>query len=94
MAITTPPNPPRSLDELHRDLTEKLGELHRRATHARVVLSPSTYWRSPALRVGLGVVAGLVVGSRLPRMTRAGVLRALAFAALGAIASRAFKARA
>jgi hypothetical protein len=79
---------PRSLDDLRRDLTDKLGELHRRATHAKHALSPSTYWQSPWLRVGLGLVGGLVIGGQLRGVTRGGVLRAIAFVGLGAIVGR------
>jgi hypothetical protein len=60
------PNPETTheLDELRDNVTAKLGELHRRATHARLALSPSSYWRQPWLRLGLGVALGYAIGRR------------------------------
>ena len=52
------------IDELRGNLTEKLGELHRRATRARVVLSPSTYWDNLWVRVGIGVAIGYAMRRR------------------------------
>jgi hypothetical protein len=84
----TPEASARSLEDLRKDLTDKLGELHRRATHAKHALTPSTYWQNPWLRVGLGLVGGLVVGSQLRGVTRGGVMRAIAFVGLGVIVGR------
>ncbi|MEP6863061.1 MAG: hypothetical protein ABJE66_20715 [Deltaproteobacteria bacterium] len=55
------------LDELRDNITAKLGELHRRATHARLALSPSSYWRQPWFRLGLGVVIGFAIGALTAR---------------------------
>jgi ElaB/YqjD/DUF883 family membrane-anchored ribosome-binding protein len=52
------------LAELRDSVTAKLGELHRRATQARIALSPSNYLRQPWLRIGLGVAIGYAIGRR------------------------------
>ena len=56
-----------NVDELRAKLTEKLGELHRRANHATELMSPLRYWRDPLVRFGIGVAIGFVIaGSRRP----------------------------
>lgn len=79
----------RSVDELRDALTEKLGELHRRAVHAKEVVTPATYVANPWMRIGVGLVAGAVVGDQVKR---GGLAGALALLALGALAGRAFTA--
>ena len=37
----------RQIDQLRGDLGEKLDELHRRAAHAKELLSPAHYWHNP-----------------------------------------------
>ena len=54
----------RKIEDLRTDLTDKLGELHRRARHARAVLSPSTYWKNPWIRLGIGVAIGFALRGR------------------------------
>lgn len=73
----------RSVDELRDSLTEKLGELHRRAVHAKQVVTPATYLDNPWTKVGLALVTGFVVGDQLKR---GGVLGTLALLGLGAAA--------
>jgi hypothetical protein len=58
------PETTHELDELRDNVTAKLGELHRRATQVRVALSPSSYWRQPWLRLGLGIAIGYAIGRR------------------------------
>ena len=77
----------RSVDELRDALTEKLGELHRRAVHAKHVVTPATYFANPWTKLGLALVAGVVVGDQLKR---GGVLGTFALLGLGAAAYRAF----
>ena len=79
----------RSVDELRDALTDKLGELHRRAVHAKDVVTPATYLANPWLRIGIGLVAGAVVGDQVKR---GGLSGALALLGLGALAGRAFSA--
>jgi hypothetical protein len=54
----------RNIEELRASLSDKLAELHRRASRATRVLTPSTYWDDPVVRFGIGVAIGLMVGSR------------------------------
>jgi len=54
--------PAPSMDELRDALAAKLNELHRRATHAKQLLTPETYWKNPWIRFGLGAAVGFVVG--------------------------------
>ena len=77
----------RTVDEVRDALNEKLGELHRRAVHAKQVVTPATYVANPWLRIGVGLVAGAVVGDQV---RRGGLAGALALLGLGAIAGRAF----
>ena len=60
----------RNIEELRSSLTEKLGELHRRATHAKLVLSPSTYWKNPWIRLGIGAAIGFAIVDRRPAGAR------------------------
>jgi hypothetical protein len=59
-----------NIEELRGGLTEKLGELHRRATHAKLVLSPGTYWKNPWIRLGIGAAIGFVMIDRRPAAAR------------------------
>lgn len=77
----------RSVDELRDSLTEKLGELHRRAVHAKQAVTPATYLENPWTKLGLALVAGVVVGDQ---MKRGGLFGTLALLGLGAAAYRAF----
>lgn len=52
----------RNLDELRDHLNEKLAELHRRATRAGHVFSPSSYWSRPWLRFAVGAAIGFALG--------------------------------
>ncbi|MEO8554994.1 MAG: hypothetical protein ABI678_33675 [Kofleriaceae bacterium] len=81
----------RSLDKLRDSLTEKLGELHRRAVHAKQVVTPATYFENPWTQLGLALVAGIVVGDQ---MKRGGLFGTLALLGLGAAAYRAFEPKA
>ena len=54
----------RNIEELRASLSDKLEELHRRASSATKLLTPSTYWNDPVVRFGIGVALGLVIGSR------------------------------
>ena len=58
------PTQAQTIDTLRSNLTEKLGELHRRATRTRVLLSPSTYWHNPWVRLGIGATIGFAIGHR------------------------------
>jgi hypothetical protein len=59
------------IEELRTNLSEKLGELHRRAKHTKEILSPSTYWQNPWVRVGIGFALGWFVARALaPRSDR------------------------
>jgi hypothetical protein len=78
----------RSIDDLREDLTAKLGELHRRAVHAKAVVTPGTYLANPWLRLGAGLVAGAIVAQQV---RRGGLLGALALTALGGAISRAVR---
>lgn len=49
------------IEQLRGSLSEKLAELHRRATETRELLTPAHYWRSPWLKVGAGVALGMMV---------------------------------
>lgn len=78
----------RSVDELRDSLNEKLGELHRRAVHAKQVVTPATYFDNPWTKLGLALVAGVIVGDQ---MKRGGVFGTLALLGLGAAAYRTFE---
>jgi|GEM_PF-6979929 len=54
----------RNIEELRASLSDKLEELHRRASTVTKVLTPTTYWNDPVVRFGIGVALGLMVGSR------------------------------
>lgn len=58
------PQTNRNIEELRASLSDKLEELHRRASTVTRVLAPSTYWNDPVVRFGIGVAIGLMVGSR------------------------------
>jgi hypothetical protein len=85
------PEMDRKIEQLRRDLTEKLGELRRRAADAKLVLSPSTYWRSPQIRIAIGFAIGFAIGARRPAAAevgaREGLLRAIVRTGLCAAAS-------
>ena len=51
------------VDLLRAHLDEKLAELKRRAVHAKQVLTPATYFRSPWLRVGIAAAVGFAIGA-------------------------------
>lgn len=51
------------LDALRANLDEKLAELKRRATHAKVVLTPATYLDDPWVRCGIAALLGFAIGS-------------------------------
>ena len=87
--ISIHPPQARSVDELRDSLTEKLGELHRRAVHAKEVVTPATYVANPWVRIGVGLFAGALVGDQVKRGGLAGTL---ALVGLGALAGRAFTA--
>ncbi|MEJ7597405.1 MAG: hypothetical protein WKG01_05800 [Kofleriaceae bacterium] len=80
--------------EARTRLSANLGALQQRLTRARVLTSPGTYLRSPWLKVGLGLVAGYLVGrpSRKQRPTpvaasaSAGLVHAAARAAVTSLA--------
>ncbi|MEO8706741.1 MAG: hypothetical protein ABI867_42335 [Kofleriaceae bacterium] len=55
------------IEELRTSLGEKLEELHRRAKHTKAILSPSTYWQNPWVRVGIGFALGWFVARMLTR---------------------------
>ena len=62
------------LDALRANLDEKLAELKRRATHAKVVLTPATYLDDPWVRCGIAAVLGFAIGSGSQRtLLRAGL---------------------
>lgn len=84
--ISIHPPQPKSVDELREALNAKLGELHRRAVHVKEVVTPATYVANPWLRIGLGLVAGAVVGDQA---RRGGLAGTLALLGLGAIVGRA-----
>lgn len=77
----------RSLEELRSGLNDKLGELHRRANHAKDAFSPSTYLANPWVRLGLAFGAGFLVGSRLRGTASGGILHTIVRAGLGAAVS-------
>src|SRR3954471_14961141 len=79
----------RHIDELRGNLTEKLGELHRRATHVKLALSPSTYWNNPWIRIGIGAAIGFALVDRRPAAARTheGLVHAIVRAGLCAAAS-------
>ena len=68
--MAMPDSKPRELEELRDNVTAKLAELHRRATRARLALTPSTYWQNPWIRLALGVAVGLALGWRRAPVTR------------------------
>jgi hypothetical protein len=65
-----PESKPREIEELRDNVTAKLAELHRRATRARLALSPSSYWQRPWIRFALGVAVGFALGWRHSSVTR------------------------
>ncbi|MBA3540479.1 MAG: hypothetical protein H0T79_12790 [Deltaproteobacteria bacterium] len=78
------------IDELRQNLNEKLGELHRRANHTKDVLTPSTYWKNPWVRVGIAAALGFVVGDlrrRPSERTYEGMTHAVLRAGLATAAS-------
>ncbi|HEX4423747.1 MAG TPA: hypothetical protein VH165_37810 [Kofleriaceae bacterium] len=74
------------IDELRGSLADKLGELHRRATYAKRLLTPATYWRNPWARLGLGAAIGFLVasGRRNPNAVHEGLLHAMVRSGLSA----------
>ncbi|MDB4963554.1 MAG: hypothetical protein JWP01_3553 [Myxococcales bacterium] len=52
------------IEELRSRIGDKLAEIQRRAAHAKELVTPSTYWNNPWVRLGLGVVIGYAFGSR------------------------------
>jgi hypothetical protein len=59
--------------EVRSRLAANLGELHDRVNRARRLMSPRTYLDNPWVRLGLGVAAGYLVGSRRkPKLLTAG----------------------
>ena len=52
------------IEELRSSIGDKLAEIQRRAAHAKDLLTPSTYWNNPWVRLGIGVVIGYAFGSR------------------------------
>jgi hypothetical protein len=63
----------RRLDALRARLAVNLGELQRRATHARELISPRTYLENRWVQLGLGLAAGYMLGRRrTPRLLTAG----------------------
>ena len=87
--ITLHPPQERSVDELRDSLNAKLNELHRRAVHAKQVVTPATYVANPWLRIGLALAAGALVGDQA---RRGGLAGTLALLGLGALAGRAISA--
>ena len=91
----------RQIDDLRSNLTDKLEELHRRAKVAREMLTPSSYWKSPWLKVGVGVGAAALVGAALAGRTRStnapetllhAAARSALMAAVGALVARGVRA--
>jgi hypothetical protein len=74
----------KKLDDLRTNLTDKLGELHRRATHAKLVLSPWSYWKNPWVRLGIGAAVGFVLGQRSTGRTHESLAHAVVRAGLSA----------
>ena len=72
-----------AIDQLRESLATKLGELHRRATHAKQLLTPDTYWKNPWLRFGLGAAVGLAIGLSGRRKNADGVLVAAPHESIG-----------
>ena len=72
------------LDVLRASLSEKVGELHRRVTHAKQVLSPSTWWHNPWVRIGIGVAVGLALLSRRKSDAHEGLVHAMVRSGLSA----------
>jgi hypothetical protein len=72
------------------ELADKLTELRTRVKHARALASPDTYWQMPAVRFGIGLAAGYLIGrpgrsSGAPAAaTSPGILHAVVRAALSA----------
>lgn len=84
----------RQIDQLRGDLGEKLDELHRRAAHAKELLSPAHYWHNPWVRLGIGVAIGFTLGSRrrsagMPEGLLHAMVRAGLYAAIRATIQRA-----
>jgi hypothetical protein len=88
------------LENLRSNLTAKLGELHRRAVHAKRTLSPATYLDQPWVRYGvaaaIGLAAGYVLGGRKSSAAGTvsdgivhGIVRAALSAGAAALVSRA-----
>jgi hypothetical protein len=75
------------LEDLRNNITDKLGELHRRATHAKLVLSPSSYWKNPWVRLGIGAAVGLVLGQRSTGRTHESLAHAVVRSGLSAAAA-------
>ncbi len=76
----------RNIEELRTSLSDKLEELHRRASTVTRVLTPTTYWNDPMVRFGIGVAIGLLVGSRgrASTATHEGLFHAIVRAGLSA----------
>jgi hypothetical protein len=59
----------RRVDALRARLATNLGELQRRATRARELISPRTYLENRWVQLGLGLAAGYLAGRRrAPRL--------------------------
>jgi hypothetical protein len=87
----------RTIEDLRTHLSEKLEELHRRASTASQALAPATYWRDPWVRFGLGVVLGLALAGRRrgsgPESLVHAVVRAGLTATTSALVTRALTDR-
>lgn len=85
-AVTLPAKPERSIDELRESLGEKLAELHRRAKHARALMSPAAYLRHPWVRVGIGCALGAALASERRERAYEGLVHAIVRSGLMAAA--------
>jgi len=86
--------PEAKLEAARVELAEKLDELRARAKHVRKLASPATYWQLPAVRFGLGLAAGYLLGRRSAPATEQsgppgpeGILHAVVKATLTAVAA-------
>ncbi len=80
----------RELDELRLSLTEKLGDLHRKANAAAdLITTAMRYWHNPGVRFGVGVVLGFALGGgkHKPGDSSEGLVRAVIRAGLMAATS-------
>jgi len=75
------------IDELRTNLSDKLAELHRRAVRAKQLVTPSTYWKSPWVKAGIGVAIGYALLTRRRDATHESLVHAIVRSALSAATS-------